>query len=91
MQINSAITVPFFPVVIGGNTSSKVAPTPIEMDRALLHVSAKSFTDLVKSASAYPDVRPDVVSSFKAQVASGNYPSEDTMSGLAGVLSGSSD
>jgi hypothetical protein len=95
MQVNSATIVPFFPVVIGTSsdtdTATVPAPTPTQIDRALLHVSAESFTNLVNTAKAYPEVRSDLVSSFKSQVANGSYPSEETVSGLTRLLSGSAE
>jgi hypothetical protein len=93
MQVTSATIVPFFPVVIGTNSNGDlgIAPTPTQIDRALLHVSAESFAQLVKTAKSYPEVRSDLVSSYKSQVANGSYPSEDTVSGLAKRLSGSAD
>ena len=91
MQVNSATVVPFFPVVIGGTNNASTTSTPPQIDHALLHVTAENFTNLVKAAKAYPEVRNDVVSAYKSQLANGSYPSDQTIAGLASRLTGSDE
>jgi hypothetical protein len=42
----------------------------------------------VNEARSYPEVRSQVVDSFKSRIQSGNYPSQDVISGLSRVLGG---
>jgi hypothetical protein len=51
-------------------------------------MSADSFSNLVAEAKATPEVRSDVVDSFKAQIQSGHYPSQDVVAGLARAIGG---
>ena len=72
---------------ITGPTSSPLSFVPaqsssttLEMhasDQVMMNLSPNTFSSFVKEASAQPEVRQDVVDSFKAKIASGHYPSQD--------------
>ena len=57
-------------------------------DEAVLNFSADSFSSLVQEAGQYPDVRSELVDSFKARIQSGAYPSQDDIAGLTNVIGG---
>ncbi len=82
MQITGATT---SPSIFMGKINSSPAPKPAQ-DQAVMNVSADSFSSLVKAANAFPEVRSDVVDSFKARIQSGAYPTQDDVSGLADVI-----
>ncbi len=67
------------------STTPEVAPT----DQAVINFSPVSFSGLVKEAAQMPEVRSDLVESFKAKIQSGQYPTEDTISGLVDKIGGS--
>jgi anti-sigma28 factor (negative regulator of flagellin synthesis) len=87
MQINSATTIPFLPVTAGLGTA-KTATTPsTNSDQAVMNTSASTFASLVEEAKSYPEVRSSVVEAYKSAIASGKYPSDQVMAGLAKTLS----
>jgi anti-sigma28 factor (negative regulator of flagellin synthesis) len=88
MQINSATALPFIPVTMSLNTNGKTTASSPSSDEAVLSDSAKSFAGLVNDAKAYPEVRSDLVASYKTQIANGTYPSPATLDGLTEALSG---
>jgi len=51
--------------------------------------SASSFTNLVKQASQMPEVRSDVVDSFKSRIQAGQYPDSETVDNLTDVIGSS--
>ena len=55
-------------------------------DQAVMNTSADSFSSLVKQASQFPEVRSDLVDSFRARIQSGQYPTADTMDDLTEAL-----
>ncbi len=57
-------------------------------DSAVLNIDPSQFTSLVDAAKSTPEVRSDLVDSFKARISSGEYPSAGVVSGLTDVLSG---
>ena len=58
-------------------------------DQAVINFSASSFSSLVQEAGQYPEVRSELVDSFKARIQSGAYPSQEDISGLTNVIGGS--
>ncbi len=97
MQITSATTIPFVPVTFGTGTtkssasSDESSASSSTSDQAALNLSSATFSSLVKEAKAYPEVRSEVVTAYKAQMATGHYPPVDVVSGLADLLSGGSN
>lgn len=87
MQIIS-LTSPqsFTPVVRTNNTSSATA---YGSDQIQTDISPDTFSGLVKQAGAEPEVRPDVVESFKARISSGSYPPADVVEGLTHLIGAS--
>jgi anti-sigma28 factor (negative regulator of flagellin synthesis) len=51
--------------------------------------SADSFSSLVAQANAMPDVRSELVDSFKARIASGQYPTANTLNDLTDTIGSS--
>ena len=51
-----------------------------------MSLSADTFSSLVSEANQMPDVRGEVVDAFKSRVQSGDYPSSETLDGLADVM-----
>jgi hypothetical protein len=92
MQINSAITVPFVQVSSTDTGVTKSAATTTGgSEEASLQITSPTFSSLVEEAKTYPEVRSQVVAAYAAQVASGHYPPASVISGLANLLSGTSD
>jgi hypothetical protein len=85
MQISGLNTSPALPVArvttspSGGNASDN-------LDRAEFNLSADSFSALVHKAGQMPEVRSELVDSFKARIQSGNYPSQDVIEGLTNLI-----
>jgi anti-sigma28 factor (negative regulator of flagellin synthesis) len=55
-------------------------------DQVSMSLSADTFSNLVSEAGQMPDVRGEVVDAFKARIQSGEYPSPQTLDGLADVM-----
>lgn len=55
-------------------------------DQVSMSLSADTFSGLVNEAGQMPEVRGEVVDSFKARIQSGEYPSSQTLDGLADVI-----
>ncbi len=72
-----------------GKTTPPPTSAPATTDEAVINFSPVSFSGLVKEASQMPDVRSDLVDSFRARIQSGQYPSEDTLSGLVDTIGAS--
>ena len=87
MQISSVTTSPLIPLEKTTNSSSPAKAS--SSDEAVLNFSPDSFSSLVSQASQMPEVRNDVVESFKARIASGQYPTQNTIAGLAQAIGGS--
>ncbi len=69
------------------NTTS---PTPkVATDQAVINFSPVSFSGLVREASQMPEVRSDLVESFRAKIQSGQYPTDETLSGLVDTIGAS--
>ena len=85
---------------ISGFTTSPIPSIPVETsktsqtsdttssDEAVLNVAPDTFSSLVQQAGAMPEVRGELVDAYKSRIASGQYPSQETVSGLADVLGG---
>jgi anti-sigma28 factor (negative regulator of flagellin synthesis) len=70
-------------------TMSSSSPTPQpSADQAQTHfsTSATSFSGLVQQAGQMPEVRSEVVDSFKSRIQAGQYPTPDTMDNLTDVI-----
>jgi anti-sigma28 factor (negative regulator of flagellin synthesis) len=87
MQISSVSTSTFIPVQKSTSNSSSVGRA--DSDQAVLNLSPDTFSSLVQEAGSTPEVRSDVVASFKARIQNGSYPSPDVVAGLANVIGGS--
>ncbi len=55
-------------------------------DQLVSNISPDTFSSFVQEAKAQPEVRQDVVDSFKARIASGHYPPQDIIEGLTNLL-----
>ena len=84
MQINGFSTSSSLPV----QRTNMSQPAQEVSDQAVLHVSLDTFSGLVQQAGAMPEVRGEVVDSFKARIQSGEYPSPETVAGLVDVIGG---
>jgi anti-sigma28 factor (negative regulator of flagellin synthesis) len=69
-------------------TTSTPASQPTSPDETVTSFSssANSFSGLVQQAGAMPDVRSELVDSFKSRIQSGQYPSSETMDALTDVI-----
>ena len=85
MQISSSSIYISTTSLPAGKTKSSSAAKP-PTDEAVMNNSADSFSGLVKQAGQFPEVRTDLVESFRARIQAGQYPSEDTMDNLTDVL-----
>jgi Anti-sigma-28 factor, FlgM len=85
MQISGYSISPSIPM---GKTSLSPA-TQEATDSAVINFPGNSFSGLVKEASAMPEVRSDLVDSFKARIQSGQYPNQNDIAGLADAIGGS--
>jgi hypothetical protein len=78
----------FSPSVPMEKTSSSSPSPKAVTDQAVMNFSSDSFSSLVQQASELPEVRSDLVDSFKARIQAGQYPDQDTLSGLADAIGG---
>ena len=85
MQISGITTSTTIPVQRTATSSSEVNSAS---DQAVLNTSADSFSSLVKAASQMPEVRSDVVETYKSRIKAGHYPSEDIIAGLTRLIGG---
>jgi hypothetical protein len=85
MQITGLSTTT--PIPMAKTTSSPVGKSAV--DQAVIKFSGDTFSSLVQEAGQMPDVRSELVESFKARIQSGAYPSQDDISGLVNVIGGS--
>ena len=58
----------------------------VSSDAAVLKFSADSFSSLVQEAGQMPEVRTDLVEAFRSRIQSGNYPTQETIAGLANLI-----
>jgi len=87
MQIGNITSSTSFSVAkTASSPAENLAPAP--SDQAVLNFSADSFSSLVKEASQMPDVRSELVDSFKSRIHSGHYPSQDIVDGLTRLIGG---
>ena len=92
MQISSfSLTSPSVSAIKASNTTSApaTASATTEQSETSFTNSADSFSNLVAQASQTPDVRSDLVDSFKSRIASGQYPTSDTIDSLTDTLGSS--
>ena len=86
MQISGISSSPFLPLEKKTNSSPVSKPV---VDQAIMNFSADSFSDLVKEAGQFPEVRSELVDAYKSRIQSGEYPSQETIAGLANYLGNS--
>jgi len=84
MQITGVSTPNSIPMVKSNSTPVGKPAT----DAADIQFSADSFSSLVNEAKQIPDVRSELVDSFKARIQSGAYPSQEDLSNLTDVIGG---
>ncbi len=91
MQISSVTTTQLIsPLAKTTNSpSSANVSSSSSSDEAVINFSPDSFSSLVSEAGQMPEVRNDVVDSFKSRIASGQYPTQATIAGLTNILGGS--
>jgi len=70
-------------VPLASSRSPAAQPTG---DQVAMSLSPDTFTSLVRTASAMPEVRGELVDTYKAQIQSGSYPSSDTLDGLVDLM-----
>ena len=58
------------------------------VDQAVINFAPGSFSGFVQEASQFPEVRSELVDSFKSRIQSGSYPSQEDIAGLANVIGG---
>lgn len=83
MQIRSTTTT-YVPPVVHKRPSAMVHLEP--RDEAALPPTAHAFSDLVSEAGLMPEVRSEVVDGYRARIHSGQYPSQDTLTGLMRLI-----
>jgi hypothetical protein len=94
MQISSISTTQLLPVAnstASGQSFSQsdyVGSYAESSDGAVLNNSADSFSSLVQTANAMPEIRSEVVDAYKARIRTGHYPSEDIVAGLTRLVGG---
>lgn len=74
------------PAAFSPPTARAAQTQPAGGDQVSMSLSADTFSSLVNEAGQMPEVRGDVVDSFKARIQSGNYPTPETLDGLTDVL-----
>jgi hypothetical protein len=84
MQI-SGVSIPTSIPMVKSNSSPVGKPAT---DAAEIQYSADSFSSLVQQANQIPEVRSDVVDSFRARIQSGTYPSEADIANLTDTIGG---
>jgi len=91
MQISSVTTSQLVSPLAKTSNSSSAAnvSSSSSSDEAVINFSPDSFSSLVSAAGQMPEVRNDVVESFKSRIAAGQYPSQATIAGLTNVIGGS--
>jgi hypothetical protein len=71
-------------------SSSSPAPKPSSgQAETNFSTSADSFSGLVQQAGQMPEVRGEVVDSFKARIQAGQYPTPDAIDNLTDVIGSS--
>jgi hypothetical protein len=90
MQVNSSTSVPLT-FVTSGDRGTSVSTSTQESEQPVVQINSPTFSSLVEEAKSYPEVRDHVVADYKSQIATGQYPPVDVISGLASLLSGSVD
>jgi anti-sigma28 factor (negative regulator of flagellin synthesis) len=69
-------------------TTSRVQAPPAAGDQVAMSLSADTFSSLVQEAGQMPDVRSDLVDSFKARIQAGTYPTQATLDGVIDRMGG---
>jgi hypothetical protein len=87
MQISGISTSPAIPLE-KTNSSSQEGKSVSVPDQAVINFPADSFSSLVKEAGQMPEVRSEVVDVFRFRIQTGDYPSQDTIAGLASLIGG---
>jgi anti-sigma28 factor (negative regulator of flagellin synthesis) len=84
MQISGISTSQVIPM--GKTNQSHAESQKPALDQAVVSFSSNSFSSLVKEAAQMPEVRSEVVDAYKARIQSGEYPSQETISGLTDLI-----
>ena len=87
MQISGVTTSQVIPL-LKATTPQAGGTASDNSDRAELNLSANSFSSLVHDANQMPDVRSEVVDSFKSRIQAGHYPAQDVIAGLTRLIGG---
>jgi hypothetical protein len=90
MQVNSSTSVPLTFVTTSDRATSVSASTQ-KSEQPVVQINSPTFSSLVEEAKSYPEVRNEVVAAYQSQIASGQYPPVDVISGLADLLTGATD
>jgi hypothetical protein len=69
-------------------TTSRVTTPAAAGDQVAMSLSPHTFSSLVQEASQMPDVRSDLVDSFKARIQAGTYPTPEALDGVIDRLTG---
>ena len=86
MQISSVSNSPVVP--LERSTPSQSGQETSSSDTAEFNFSADTFSSFVQEASNTPDVRSELVDSYKARIHSGHYPAQDVIAGLTRLIGG---
>ena len=70
------------------SSASQPAPSTLSSDAAEFNVSPDTFSSFVQQAGSQPEVRSELVDSYKARINSGHYPAQDVIAGLTKLLGG---
>ena len=84
MQITGVST--SIPYSMEKKNSSSVGKSAV--DQAVINFTPGSFSSFVKEAGQFPEVRSELVDSFKSRIQSGTYPSQEDIAGLTNVIGG---
>jgi anti-sigma28 factor (negative regulator of flagellin synthesis) len=89
MQISSFSMSPTLPPVKASASSSEAATTSTDSTETNFTNSADSFSGLVQQAGQMPDVRSELVDSFKSRIQAGEYPTPETIDNLTDAIGSS--
>jgi len=87
MQISGISSSPSFPVQRTSTPQNGTTAQP-PTDQAFISSSGDLFSSLVKQAGQMPEVRTDLVESFKSRIAAGQYPTQHDVDNLVDVIGG---
>jgi hypothetical protein len=88
MQISSFPISPAIPPVKPSASAPTTTPASPDSAETNFTNSADSFSGLVQQAGQMPDVRGELVDSFKSRIQAGEYPTPETIDNLTDVIGG---